>query len=56
VAAEMLAAQKGLGFMIQTNRMNSNPSYIIVAMLVIGVSGALFSALLGLLERLLRRS
>lgn len=56
VAAEMLAAQKGLGFMIQTNRMNSNPSYIIVAMLVIGVSGALFSALLGLLERMLRRN
>ncbi|MBR4429305.1 MAG: ABC transporter permease subunit, partial [Clostridia bacterium] len=55
VAAEMLAAQQGLGFMIQTNRMNSNPSYILVAMLVIGVSGALFSALLGLLERLLRR-
>ena len=55
VAAEMLAAQKGLGFMIQTNRMNSNPSYILVAMLVIGISGAMFSALLGLLERLLRR-
>lgn len=56
VAAEMLAAQKGLGHMIQINRMNSNPSYIIVAMLVIGVTGALFSLVLGLAEKLLRRS
>lgn len=56
VAAEMLAAQRGLGFMIQTNRMLANADCIIVGMLTIGVIGALFAILLGLLEKLLKKA
>ncbi|MGI6173155.1 MAG: ABC transporter permease [Christensenellales bacterium] len=55
VAAEMLAAQKGLGYMIQTNRMLANADYILVGMISIGIIGALFSALLGFAEKALSK-
>ena len=55
VAAEMLAAQKGLGYMIQTNRMLANADNILVGMLLIGVIGAIFSLILGLLEKQLAK-
>ena len=55
VAAEMLAAQKGLGFMIQINRNLANADYILVGMLAIGVIGAVFSLLLSGLEKLLSK-
>ena len=54
-AAEMLAAQKGLGYMIQTNRMLANADNILVGMLLIGVIGAIFSLILGLLEKQLAK-
>lgn len=49
-AAEMLAANRGLGYMIQLNRQLGRPDLIIVGMLTIGGIGALLSFLLGLLE------
>ena len=51
----MLAAQKGLGYMIQTNRMLANADNILVGMLLIGVIGAIFSLILGLLEKQLAK-
>jgi NitT/TauT family transport system permease protein/taurine transport system permease protein len=51
VAAEMLAAQRGLGYMIQMNRMMARADNIIVGMLTIGIIGALVSALLGQIEK-----
>ena len=50
VAAEMLASTKGLGYMIQMNRMVGRADNIIVGMLMIGVVGAILSAILGLVE------
>lgn len=50
VAAELLASTKGLGYMIQQARAISRPDVIIVGMLAIGAVGALFDALLHLLE------
>lgn len=49
-AAEMLAASRGLGFMIQLNRQLARPDLIIVAMLTIGVIGASLSKLLTIAE------
>lgn len=49
-AAEMLAASRGLGFMIQLNRQLARPDLIIVGMLTIGAVGAFLSKLLSLLE------
>ena len=51
VAAEMLAAQKGLGFMIMFNRMMARADNIIVGMLAIGIIGAILSMLLRLVEK-----
>ena len=51
VAAEMLAATRGLGYMIQMGRTLINPALILVGMLTIGMSGSLFGWLLGLLEK-----
>ncbi len=49
-AAEMLAANKGLGYMIQLNRSLARADLIIVGMLTIGFIGTLFSFVLGKLE------
>lgn len=50
-AAEMLASNKGLGYMIQLNRTLARADLIIVAMLTIGVMGTLFTAGLNALEK-----
>ncbi|MFV0503989.1 MAG: ABC transporter permease [Lachnospirales bacterium] len=50
-AAEMLAANRGLGYMIQLNRQLGRPDLIIVGMLTIGSIGALLAYLLGLVEK-----
>lgn len=50
VAAELLAASEGLGFMIQQGRRLARPDVIIVGMLVIGFLGAFMSWLLTRIE------
>lgn len=50
VAAEMLAASAGLGYMIQIGRSVARPDVVIVGMVVIGVIGALLSGLLSYAE------
>ena len=50
VAAEMLAASAGLGYMIQLGRTVARPDIVIVGMVVIGAIGAVLSALLSQLE------
>lgn len=52
VAAEMLAATSGLGYMIQMARMLGRPDVIIVGMLTIGFVGLLLNTVL---ERLQKR-
>lgn len=46
VAAELLAATRGLGYMIQVARLLGRPDVIIVGMITIGVIGYLLSAVL----------
>ncbi len=50
VAAELLAASEGLGFMIQQGRRLARPDVIIVGMLAIGFLGALMSWILTQVE------
>lgn len=50
VAAEMLAASAGLGYMIQIGRSVARPDIVIVGMVVIGIIGALLSAILSYAE------
>ena len=50
VAAEMLAANLGLGYMIQQGRSFERPDIIILGIVVIGALGVLFTWLLGLVE------
>lgn len=50
-AAEMLAANKGLGYMIQLNRSIARADLIIVGMLTIGFIGTIFTIGLGALEK-----
>jgi NitT/TauT family transport system permease protein len=50
VAAEMLAASAGLGYMIQFGRTVARPDVVIVGMLVIGSIGAILSAVLQYIE------
>ena len=50
VAAEMLAANVGLGFMIQQGRSYARPDIIILGIVVIGILGVIFTWLLGLVE------
>ncbi|HIX51718.1 MAG TPA: ABC transporter permease [Candidatus Lachnoclostridium stercoripullorum] len=50
-AAEMLAANKGLGYMIQLNRSLARADLIIVGMLTIGLIGTIFSVVLGKMEK-----
>lgn len=52
VAAELLASTAGLGFMIQQARSLMRSDIIIAGMIVIAVIGALLSALLTLVEKL----
>ncbi len=51
VAAEMLAATRGLGYMIQLGRTLIRPDIIIVGMLTIGLTGALLNNILALFEK-----
>lgn len=51
VAAEMLASNQGLGYMIQVSRMMARMDIIIVGLITIGIIGAILSALLSKLER-----
>ena len=50
VAAEMLASERGLGYMIQVGRLVVRPDIIIVGMLSIGATGALLAFLLKQVE------
>lgn len=51
VAAELLAATKGVGYMIQVGRMLGRPDIVIVGMITIGVVGYLLSFILEVLQR-----
>lgn len=51
VTAELIAAQSGLGFMIQVSRLNLETARVLVGMTVIGLLGAIMTSLLGVLER-----
>jgi NitT/TauT family transport system permease protein len=51
VAAEMLAASAGLGYMIQFGRTVARPDIVVVGMLVIGSIGAVLSAVLQFIEK-----
>lgn len=51
VAAEMLAANAGLGFMISMGRSFARPDLIVMGMLVIGLIGAFLSFLLTRIEQ-----
>ena len=50
VAAELLAASQGLGYLIQMGRRLSRPDIIIIGMLTIGLTGALMSYSLNRIE------
>ncbi|MCL2368113.1 MAG: ABC transporter permease [Oscillospiraceae bacterium] len=50
VAAEMLAATRGLGFMIQSSRQLVRPDVVIVGMVTIGVIGAFLAFVLTKIE------
>lgn len=43
VTAELIAAQSGLGYMIQVSRLNLETSYVLVGMVTIGVLGSLMA-------------
>ncbi len=51
VSAEMLAATKGLGYLIQIGRQFSKTDLVIGGMIVIGVMGALLARILEVVER-----
>lgn len=51
VAAEMLAASAGLGYMIQIGRTVARPDIVIVGMVVIGAIGAVLSFILSRAEK-----
>lgn len=51
VAAEMIASSEGLGFMIQQGRSFRRPDIVFLGMLVIGLVGALLTALLSIVEK-----
>lgn len=55
VAAEMLAASAGLGYMIQIGRTVARPDIVIVGMAVIGVIGAVLSFILTCAEKYVLR-
>jgi ABC-type nitrate/sulfonate/bicarbonate transport system permease component len=51
VTAELVAAQSGLGFMIQASRLNLETARVLVGMTLIGILGASMTASLSLIER-----
>jgi len=51
VTAELIAAQSGLGYMIQANRLSLETRLVLVGMCTIGLLGALMSVALEALER-----
>jgi len=51
VTAELIAAQSGLGYMIQQNRVLLQTSNVVVGMMTIGVIGFAMSGVMGLVER-----
>jgi len=51
VTAELIAAQSGLGYMIQVSRLNLETAHVLVGMVTIGVLGALMTLGLGWIER-----
>ncbi len=51
VAAELLAASEGLGYMIQQGRYSSKPALVFVGMLMIGIVGLVLDTVLHYLER-----
>ena len=51
VAAEMLAASAGLGYMIQIGRTIARPDIVIAGMVTIGAIGAVFSGILSYVEQ-----
>lgn len=51
VAAELIAASEGLGYMIQQSRGIYRPDIIIVGMLTIGALGSIITWLIGLVEK-----
>ena len=51
MAAEMLAATAGLGYMIQIGRTVARPDIVIVGMVVIGAIGAVLSLILSRAEK-----
>lgn len=55
VAAELIAAQSGLGYMIQQNRLLLQTPRVVTGMLVIGALGLCMSAAMGWVERRLTR-
>lgn len=52
VAAEMLASNKGIGYMIQQGRFTSRPTLTIVGMIAIAACGALLTFIVGCVEKL----
>lgn len=51
VAAEMIASSEGLGYMIQQGRVARRPDIVLLGMLVIGLVGAVLTAILSVLEK-----
>ncbi len=51
VTAELVAAQSGLGYMIQINRLQLETPRVLAGMFVIAVLGALMTSVLGWMER-----
>ncbi len=51
VTAELVAAQSGLGYMIEINRLNLNTANVMVGMAAIGVLGAAMTSVLNWIER-----
>lgn len=51
VTAELIAAQSGLGYMIQISRLNLETARVLVGMTVIGLLGAVMIGLLGAIEK-----
>lgn len=51
VTAELVAAQSGLGYMIQVNRLNLDTAFVLVGMAVIGVLGSGMTHMLSWIEK-----
>lgn len=51
VAAELLSANAGLGYMISMGRMLGRADIVLVGMVVIGILGVILNAILGMIEK-----